>query len=235
MVGDSPPGMNLKLKQRLDPSRIIETAENLARRVSERLPESNLAVLAVEVAGIARVTDERSRRASMPIYIIRAACLIATIVALLGLLLLVRHIGTRWEFSTITDVFESADAGVNILFVLAGGLWFLITLEARVKRKQALAFIGELLEFVQLIDVTQLYHTPEFYASKDSVGGTPSRFDDNTYLLFCTEMLAVIGNLALLYTRGNMDDSVWRAASDVVMLANAIEDRLLSKAEAIRG
>jgi hypothetical protein len=31
-----------------------------------------------------------------------------------------------------------------------------------------------------------------------------------------------------------MDDSVWRATSDVVMLANAIEGRLFSKSEAIR-
>jgi hypothetical protein len=73
------------------------------------------------------------------------------------------------------------------------------------------------------------------YMLADSPGGTAPQFNDNTYLLFCTEMLAVIGNLAPLYTRANMDDSVWRAASDVVMLANTIEGRLLSKAEAIRG
>jgi hypothetical protein len=235
MIGDLPLGVGPNLKHRLDPSRIVETAENLARRVSEKLPESNLAGLAVELAGIARVTDERTHRASTPIYVIRVACVLATVVSLLGLFFLVRHIHTRWEFGTITEVFESADAGVNILIVLAGGLWFLITLEARVRRKQALAFIGELLEFVQLIDVTQLYHTPEFYTSEHSAGGTAPRFDDNTYLLFCTEMLAVIANLAPLYTRANMDDSVWRAASDVVMLANTIEGRLLSKAEAIRG
>jgi hypothetical protein len=44
----------------------------------------------------------------------------------------------------------------------------------------------------------------------------------------------VIGTLAPLYTRGNMDDAVWRATSDVVMLANAIEGRLFAKSEAIR-
>ena len=47
-------------------------------------------------------------------------------------------------------------------------------------------------------------------------------------------MLGVIGNLAPLYNRGNMDDSVWRATSDVLMLANAIEGRLFAKSEAIR-
>jgi hypothetical protein len=232
MVRDSTPGMNPNRKHRLDPSRIVETAENLARRVSERLPESNLAERAVDLVGIARLTVERIQQARRPIYMIRVVSVLA-IVGLLSLLSLVRLIRIRWEFSKITEFVDLADAGFNVLIVLAGGFWFLVTLEARVKRKRALAFIGELLEFVQLVDVTQLYHTPEFYESKHGPGRTHPRFD-HTYLLFCTEMLAVIGNLAPLYTRCNLDDSVWRAASDVVMLANAIEDRLLAKAEAIR-
>ena len=44
----------------------------------------------------------------------------------------------------------------------------------------------------------------------------------------------MIDKLAPLYTGCNMDDSVWRAVSDVVMLANAIQGRLFAKSEAIR-
>jgi hypothetical protein len=46
---------------RLDPARIIETSENLARTVGDSLPGSSLAGLAVELARIARATDERAR------------------------------------------------------------------------------------------------------------------------------------------------------------------------------
>ena len=156
----------------------------------------------------------------------------------LGLWYIVDHIQTHLinahlEFGNISDLFEAADAGFNMLVGLAGVLWFLVTIDARVKRKQALAHIGELLEFIQIIDVTQLYYTPELYKSNASPDSTRSRFD-HTYLLFCNEMLGVIGNLAPLYTRGNMDDSVWRATSDVIMLANAIQGRLFAKSEAIR-
>jgi len=125
MVRDSPPGMNPNRKHRLDPSRIVETAENLARRVSERFPKSNLAERAGELAGIARLTVERIGQARRPIYIIRVVSVLA-IVGLLSLLFLVRLIRTRWEFSTITEIVELADAGVNVLIVLAGGFfWFL--------------------------------------------------------------------------------------------------------------
>ena len=228
-----PGGVSPKEKHRLDPARIIQTAENLARRVSDSLPKSTLAGLAVELAGIARATDVRVREAGRPIYAIRAASLLAIGSSLLGLWYLVGHIHTRWEFGTITEVFESTDAGFNLLILLAGALWFLITLEGRAKRKKALAFLGELREFIHVVDVTQLYYTPDLYKTGPAASRTSLDLD-HTYLLFCTEMLAVISNLAPLYTRGAAGDSIWRAAADVEMLANAIAAKLTSKAETVR-
>ena len=225
-------------KHRLDPAKIILTAENLTHRVSSRFPDSTLAGLADDLAEIARETDERSRLAQKPNRLIRGAGWLAGILGILGIWYFIDRIQThlidaKMEFGTVTDLFESADAGFNILVALAGALWFLVTIEARFKRKQILEHIGELLEFIQLIDATQLYCTPELYKSNLPPNGKQSRFD-HTYLLLCNEMLGVISNLAPLYTRGNMDDSVWRAASNVVKLVNAIEGRLFAKSEAIR-
>jgi hypothetical protein len=233
MTTNAPAGASLNGRHRLDPARIIETAENLARGVGDRLPGSSLAGLAAELERIARSTDERARQARRPIYAIRVASLLAVCASLLGLWYLVDHIHTRWEFGTITELFEAADAGFNLLVLLAGALWFFVTLENRVKRKRALAYIEELREFVHVIDVTQLYFTPDLYG----IEPTPSRTSlnlDYTYLLFCTQMLAVIGNLAPLYTRGAAGDSILRAVSEVEMLANAISAKLLSKAETVR-
>jgi hypothetical protein len=47
-------------------------------------------------------------------------------------------------------------------------------------------------------------------------------------------MLAVISNLAPLYTRGAAGDSILRAGSEVEMLANAVAAKLQSKAESVR-
>jgi hypothetical protein len=226
-------GVGTNRKHQLDPAKIVQTAENLAHRVSERLPESNLAGLAAELAGIARETHRRARQVRRPIYLVRAACGLAILASLTALWYLVSDIHTRWVFGTITEVFEAADAGFNLLVLLAGALWFLITIEFRVKRRKTLDFLEELLEFIQVIDVTHLYYSPELYGETRSSSRSSLQFD-HTYLLFCTEMLALIRNLAPLYARGNVSDSIWRAVSEVVMLANAIEDRLFSKAEAVR-
>ena len=221
-------------KHRLDAGKIIETAKNLADDINLRLPGTNLAILARELAELAVATEERGRQARRPFLAIRALSALAIGLVLLGLWYLARHIHARWEFGTINNVFDAINTGFNLLVLLAGALWFCATLEARIKRKEALGFIEELREFAHVIDVTQLYYTHELYRSRnDARPGNPAI--DETYLLYCTQMLGVISNLAPLYTRGATGDSILRAASEVQMLAMAIITKHLAKAEAARG
>ena len=163
---------NLKPRHRLDADKIIETAKNLADEINARLSGTNLAGLAEELAGLAVATEERARRARRPFVAIRALSALAISLVLLGLWYLARHIHTRWEFGTINNVFDALNTGFNLLLLLAGALWFCVTLEARIKRKEALEFIEELREFVHAIDVTQLYYTPNLYRSRQ---GAPAQ------------------------------------------------------------
>jgi len=225
---------NLGPRHRLDAGKIIETAKNLAADINARFSGTNLAVLAEELASLAVATEERARRARRPFLAIRAFSTLAISLVLLGLWYLARHIHTRWEFSTINSVFDALNTGFNLLVLLAGALWFCVTLEARIKRKEALGFIEELREFAHVIDVTQLYYTPDLYRYRRGVrSGNPAI--DETYLLYCTQMLAVISNLAPLYTRGATGDSILRVASEVEMLTIAITTKHMAKAEAVRG
>ena len=114
------PDSTMRERHRLDPAKIIETADHLARRVSEKLLESTLAGLAAELAQVVRKTEERAREARRPILAIRIASILAVCGTLLGLWYLARHIHARWEFGMITEVFEATDAGFNLLVILAG-------------------------------------------------------------------------------------------------------------------
>jgi hypothetical protein len=222
------------LRHRLDAGKIIDTAKNLADDINTQLPGSNLAVLAEELAMLAVATDERGRQSRRPFLAVRALSAVAISLVLLALWYLARHIHTRWEFSTINNVFDALNTGFNLLLLLAGALWFCVTLEARIKRKEALRFIEELREFAHVVDVTQLYYTHDLYQSRHGARPINPAIDE-TYLLYCTQMLGVISNLAPLYTRGATGDSILRAASEVQMLAMAITTKHLAKAEAARG
>jgi hypothetical protein len=219
---------------RLDADKIIESAKNLADDINTRLPGTNLAVLAEELARLAVATEERALRARRPFLAIRACSALAIGLVLLALWYLARHIHARWEFGTINNVFDAVNTGFNLLVLLAGALWFFVTFEAQLKRKEALGFIEELREFAHVIDVTQLYYTPDLYRPRNDARPANPAIDE-TYLLYCTQMLGVISNLAPLYTRGATGDSILRAASEVQMLAMAIISKHLAKAEAARG
>jgi hypothetical protein len=220
-------------RHRLDAGNIIETANSLANDINERLPDTHLAILARELAELAVATEQRGRQARRPFLAIRTLSALAIALALVGLWYLARHIHTRWEFGTIGELFGALTAGFNLLVLLAGALWFCVTLEARLKRREALAFIEELREFAHVVDATQLRYTPDLYGYRDGrQPGNPAV--DETYLLHCTQMLGVISNLAPLYTRGATGDSILRAASEVQMLAMAIITKHLAKAEAAR-
>jgi hypothetical protein len=220
-------------RHRLDPEKIVETATNLANDVAHHLPGSTLAALAVELQATAVAANDRGRRAREPILLIRLLSGVAIVGALLALWFLASHIHARWEFGTINEVFDGIHTGFELFVMFAGALWFCATLEARIKRKSALEFIEELREFIHVIDVTQLYFTPDLYQSR--IGGDSRAMKlDESYLLYCTQMLAVISNLAPLYARGTPGDSVLRAASDVEMLAIAVSNKHMSKAEVVR-
>jgi hypothetical protein len=224
----------LRPKHRLNPDKIIETAKNLADDINARLPGSTLAGLAQELAKLAVATEERALRARRPFIVIRIFSALLIGVVLVGLWYVARHIHATWDFNTVNSAFDALNAGFNLLVLLAGGLWFCATIEARIKRKEALGFIEELREFAHVIDVTQVYYTPNLYHYGHE-GRSGKLAIDETYLLYSTQMLAVIGNLVPLYTRDAAGDSILRAASEVEMLAIAISTKHLAKAEALLG
>jgi hypothetical protein len=228
------PRSGTKPRHRLDADKTIETAKSLAADINVQLSGTNLAVLAEELARIAVATEERARRARRPFLAIRALSALAIGLVLLALWYIARHIHARWEFGTINNVFDAINTGFNLLVLLAGALWFCVTFEARIKRKEALGFIEELREFAHVIDVTQLYYTLDLYRHCRGDRSGNSAIDES-YLLYCTQMLGVISNLAPLYARGATGDSILRAASDVEMLTMAIITKHLAKAEAVRG
>ncbi len=229
----SPPQEKPKSTHQLDPVRIIETADNLAETIGQSLPDSTLAGLAVVLARLARETGQRLYQARRPILAIRLVSAAAVGSSLLGLWYLVHHIrnalGVQYGWRTLRSHrrrLQSSGSCRRDSLVLH---------HARVpaQAKKVLEFIQEMREFVHVIDVTQLYYTPELYQT-DAPGPRPAGKFDHRYLLYCTQMLGVISNLTALYTRGAVGDSIIRAAFDVEMLANASTAKLLSKAETLR-
>ena len=207
----------------------------LRSRVDERFPQSGLAGLCRELERIARQTSERAASIARPILSLRlgVALLLAVIAAgLAGTALSVRVPKERIEVFQFIQVLES---GINDLVLVGAGVFFLVTLETRIKRRRALAAIRELRAIAHIIDMHQLTKDPEVFlgeshpteASPARANLTPHQLE--RYLDYCSEMLAVSSKVAALYVQYFQDETVLRAVDEVENLVSGLSRKIWQK------
>lgn len=202
----------------LEAGLIVETVCQLEQRVRERFPGSGLAKVAGELKEVAHQAKKVTAEIDRPLTVLRIICgvviaVLATAVA--ATLAEMRLAPGDWTWVAVIPVLESV---INELILLGAGVFFLMTLEGRIKRRRALKAIHELRSLAHIIDMHQLTKDPHVLLE----GGLPtpaspprklSSYQLSRYLDYCTEMLSLIGKLAALYVQ-RFDDPVALAAVD---------------------
>jgi len=218
----------------LDPKQIVKTVSQMKHRVEERFPGSGLGRVASELHDVALGVVARTAEINRPHLLLRT-CSVATVVALVGAVAAVL-MKMRLEPGELTwlagiQVLESA---INDIVLLGAGLFFLMTLETRVKRRRVLRAIHELRSLAHIIDMHQLTKDPHVLAGDGPpTTSSPSRVLSPyllaRYLDYCSEMLSLIGKLAALYVQ-RFDDQVALAAVDGIEdLTNGLSRKIWQK------
>ncbi len=140
----------------------------------------------------------------------------------------------RQDFSGISDLLQGLEAAINNLVFVAIAVWFLVTFEARPKRKAALAALHELRSIAHIIDMHQLTKDPEHVLTpRVDTASSPqramSRFELSRYLDYCSEMLSITSKLAALYAQYLNDSMVLDAVNDVETLSDGLSARIWQK------
>lgn len=189
---------------------------------------------------LTQITAEAAARAAWlarPHRWIRAG---ATILALLlaSLPVVTFYVGYR-RFrevaSSLADLAQGIDAGVNEALLLSAAIYFLVTLERRLKRSHALRALHELRSLAHIIDMHQLTKDPEVFAGEwQPTHSSPARaeltpFELERYLDYCSELLAVLSKVAALYVQQFQDDTVLRAVDEVENLASGLSRKIWQK------
>ena len=213
---------------------IIETIAKLQNRISERFPSSGLADLCGQLLGVSRQASRRSDWIRKPIIWIRVVGYTLAIGVVLLILLTISMIPWETEGLSLLDFVQTFEAGINEVILIGAAIYFLISLEVRIKRRRALAAVHELRSIAHIIDMHQLTKDPErilrtWQGAKTSptVRMTPLLL--NRYLDYCSEMLSLTGKIAALYVR-NFDDAVCVAAvSEVEQLTTGLSRKIWQK------
>ncbi|MET0652093.1 MAG: hypothetical protein ABWY63_06215, partial [Hyphomicrobiaceae bacterium] len=146
----------------LDPQKVVETISALQQRITERFPGAGLGGVCAELKAIAQHNSERAEAIGR-----RNIWLRALVFALLvgGLWLLVRiamliSVSTSATADNVYSVLQGVEAAMNIIALMGATLFFLITIEDRLKRRRALTALHELRSIVHVIDMHQLTKDP---------------------------------------------------------------------------
>ncbi|MBI5624242.1 MAG: hypothetical protein HY924_10715 [Elusimicrobia bacterium] len=218
----------------LDSDAVIATCERLRFRVEERFPGSSLYKVADELLTVARASAATSAAIHKPDWRLRLATWTA-VAALLGAVPAVLVFLHRDEALTHLGSFiQISEAGLNLLMLIGAAVFFLVTVEHRVKRRKALRALHELRSLAHIIDMHQLTKDPErLFVQGENTKSSPERkmspFELSRYLDYCSEMLSLIGKIAALYAQYFEDEVALTAVDELEDLTTALSRNIWQK------
>ncbi len=220
----------------LSAGEIVKTVNRLADRITERFPDSGLAGAAAQLVDISGDTARRAHALSRPYLLLRTLVLLVAVGGVSLLTLIFKTVDWTGILGRTNDLAltQTLESTVNLIILMAAGLWFLLTLEERWKRARTQTALHELRSFAHVVDMHQLTKDPTVLLGGG--GATPSsperrmsRFELTRYLEYCAEMLALTGKLSALYAGESHDHVVIAAASDVENLCTDLGRKIWQK------
>jgi hypothetical protein len=141
----------------LAPDKVVETIGLLHHRISERFPGAGLGSVCAELLRIAGESSNRAERISRRNVPLRVAIIALLVTGLGGLVWIVSLIDfTRTSADSVYSVLQGLEAAANLVVLLGAALFFLVSIEVRLKRRRALAALHELRSIIHVIDMHQL-------------------------------------------------------------------------------
>jgi hypothetical protein len=218
----------------LDATQIVRTIRRLEQRISERFPGAGLAEICHELVSIGEQAQQRSAAIATPNLALRATVYAAIAAGIAGLMLVGLTIKLQVGNAEIFGVFQGVEAAMNITVLSGAALFFLISLEDRIKRRRSLRDLHVFRSIAHVIDMHQLTKYPSvLVADGPSTDSSPersmNRFELTRYLDYCSEMLSLTSKLAAVYAQNLPDPVIIDAVNDIETLITNLCNKIWQK------
>lgn len=220
--------------RQLDELRIVGTLTRLRDRIAERFPDSGLARVAGELLTLSNETTAfvaYVRRPHWPIRIGVAVAMAAMIVVLVTVAATVR---LSTAFDGLPEFVQALNATIGNLVFLGATVFFLITLENRLKRRKALTTLHQLRSVAHVIDMHQLTKDPERLGSPEpNTASSPVRTLAapalGRYLDYCSELLSLVSKIAALHVQHFNDPVTLTTVTEIETLTTGLSGKIWQK------
>jgi hypothetical protein len=221
---------------KLDSTLIRATIARLQNRIRERFPESSLSRVAAEMDRTAEENEAILDGLRRPIWWLRITGVVA-LLAIVGLAFwIINSFGHMADagHGRFGDLLQAVDAAINEVIFLSLSIYFLISLEARFKRRRALRMLHRFRSLAHILDMHQLTKDPEYVLhdvtkTASSPERTLSRAELTRYLDYVSELLALVSKLAALHAQDLQDSVVLEAVNDVESLTADLSRKVWQK------
>jgi len=218
----------------LDPEKIVETVIQLRNRIHERFPGSGLCRVAEELLAVAQESVERSRWIAQPQKWFRASAAFMVLILLCALLTAILKLNVETTIHDVGSLLQAFEAGINDVVLVGAAIYFLVTLEERLKRKVVLKAMHELRSLAHIVDTHQLTKDPDRIINRTSdTASSPKRLlgpsEMARYLDYCSEMFSLIGKLAALHIQAFDDSAALEAVDNIEDLTVGLSRKVWQK------
>ena len=201
------------------------TIEEIRDRIAARFPQAGLGRVCEQFLGVAKEVAHVEAYLRRPNWAMRALGAVAIIgLTLLLIMIVVLALRAPTEM-TVGDVVQTIEAGVNDVVFFGIAVFFLMSIETRVKRRRALAMLHELRSLAHIVDMHQLTKDPAMIES----GGDMSPAELGRYLDFCSDILSLISKVAALLVQHFGDGVVLAAVNEIETLTNGLSRKVWQK------
>ena len=218
---------NRGMYQSLNPALIIVTIARLRDRIIEMFPNSGLGRVCDELLAAAHAAQARAIQLTAPNWPLRIGISAIVIGGIAAQIAALRYLRVE-RIEADIGFLSTLEAGTNLLLLSGGALWFLVTIEERIKRRRALDALHRLRSLAHIIDMHQLTKDP-IVLMRDDAPRPMSRDQLVRYLDCCADMLALIGKLAALHAERMRDSIVMDTVTEIESLATDLARKIWHK------
>jgi len=218
----------------LNPEKIVETIETLHKRIEERFPTSDLVGVCAELCCVANASKAKADWVARPNILLRVGVGLLVAIVVLAAIYSVSLTDITIAKMTAGELVQITEAAINDVVLIGAAIFFLVTVEIRIKRSRALDGLHELRTLAHVIDMHQLTKDPSrlqknVILTLSSPKDDMSAYELTRYLDYCSEMLSLTGKVAALYAQNFADAVVLSAVNELESLTTGLSRKIWQK------
>jgi len=206
------------------PERITETLERLEGRIEKRFgADSGLLEVCRHLTVFSKDTVQVIDDIARPMWWLRGSLGGLVLLAIVAGAYTVANLKLSFANLSLGDLVQVLEATTSEVIVIGGGLFFLVSIETRVKRARVVDAINKLREVAHIVDMKQLTKDP------DSPDQTLTDLELGRYLDYCSEMLSLVSKIGVLYITRFDDTEATQSVNQLETLVTGLSAKIWQK------